>query len=127
WARMTSTSPASWRTSSTRARPSSGRWRTCRGWRSDGLLLRRRLLLAELLDHLLLRRPGDRLVLGELHRVLALALRRRAEIRRVSEHLRQRHVRAGDEVALDRLRVLDDAAPLVELAHHRALEFLGRL
>src|SRR5882762_5622864 len=91
------------------------------------LLLRGRLLLAELLDHLLLRRAGHRLVLGELHRVLALALRRRAEIRRVPEHLGQRHVRAGDQVAFHGLGVLDDAAPLVELAHHRALELLGRL
>src|SRR5437762_12382747 len=81
------------------------------------LLLRRRLLLAELLDHLLLRRPRDRLVLGELHRVLALALRRRAEIRRVPEHFRQRHVRAGVQGDVHRLGVLDDAAPLVELAH----------
>src|ERR1700720_1637753 len=53
------------------------------------LLLRGRLLLAELLDHLLLRRARNRLVLGELHRVFALALRRRAEIGRVPEHLRQ--------------------------------------
>src|SRR5712691_7046694 len=48
-----------------------------------GLLLPGSLLLPELLDHLLLRGAGDGLVLGELHRELALPLRRGAEVRRV--------------------------------------------
>src|SRR2546427_10534778 len=101
-----------------------------REWRCEAgraLLLRRRLLLAELLDHLLLRRPRHRLVLGELHGELALALGRRAEIGRVPEHLRERHVRARDQVPLHRLRVLDDPPPLVQLAHHRSLELLRSL
>src|SRR3954447_22536797 len=95
--------------------------------RAELLLLPRRLLLAELLDHLLLRRARDGLVLGELHRELALALRRGPEVRRVAEHLRERDVGGADHVALDRLGRLDDAAALVDLADHRALELLGRL
>src|SRR3954453_18423740 len=95
--------------------------------RAELLLLPRRLLLAELLDHLLLRRARDRQVLGELHRELALALRRGAEVRRVAEHLRERDVGRADHVALDRLGRLDDAAALVDLADHRALELLGSL
>src|SRR5438874_3121727 len=91
------------------------------------LLLRRRLLLAELLDHLLLRRPRHRLVLGELHGELALPLRRRPEVRRVPEHLRERHVRARDQVPLHRLSVLDDPPPLVQLAHYRSLDLLRTL
>src|ERR1700694_4497446 len=99
----------------------------CTAAGQDALFLRRRLLLAELLDHLLLRRAGHRLVLGELHRELALALRRRAEVRRVAEHLAERDVRGRDQVALDRLGGLDDAAALVELADDLAQELLGGL
>src|SRR3954464_5488156 len=95
--------------------------------RAELLLLPRRLLLAELLDHLLLRRARDGLVLGELHRELTLALRRGPEVRRVAEHLRERDVGRADHVALDRLGRLDDAAALVDLADDRALELLGRL
>src|ERR1700682_6245261 len=66
-------------------------------WRASPrpLLLGRGLLLAELLDHLLLGRARHRLILGELHGVLALALRRGAEVRRVAEHFAQGHVRVG--------------------------------
>src|SRR5438477_10479064 len=49
------------------------------------LLLCRDLFLAELLDHLLLRRAGNRLVLGEFHGEFTLALRRRAQIGGVPE------------------------------------------
>src|SRR5229473_2102600 len=47
------------------------------------LLLGRGLFLTELLDHLLLGRARHRLVLGELHGVLALALGGGAEVRRI--------------------------------------------
>ena len=53
--------------------------------------------------------------LGELHRELTFALRGRAQVHRITEYLRERHVRAGDHVAFHRLGVLNHAAPLVEL------------
>src|SRR5256886_432150 len=74
-----------------------------------------------------LRRAGYRLVLGELHRELALALRRGAEVRRVAEHLGERNVGRADRVAFDGFGRLDDSASLVDLTDHRALELLGHL
>src|SRR5215211_3161140 len=92
-------------------------------WRARLPALRRRLLLV-LGDHRLRLRLRHRRVPGELHGELPLALGGRAEIRGVPEHLIQRHVGHAHEVALARLGRDDDAAPLIDLPHHRALEVL---
>src|SRR5205814_2058769 len=80
------------------------------------------LLVAELGHHDLALLLGHLGVLLGLHRELALALRRRAEVRRVAEHVVEGHLGHGLDEALLLLRRDDRPATLVELAHDGALE-----
>ena len=94
------------------------------------LLLLRLTALAVLADVLVDELVGDLLshgqVLGELHGELALALRERADLGRVAEHVVERDLAAQVEPAQVGLGVDDDAVTLVDVAHDRALELLGR-
>src|SRR5574338_179815 len=78
-------------------------------------------------DQRLLDVARHRSVLLELHRVLRLALRRRAQLVAVREHLGERHVGFELRGAGMRLRPDDDTAATDERGLHRALELLGRL
>src|SRR5947199_6499889 len=73
------------------------------------------LLGAELGNHDLALLLGHLGVLLKLHRELALALRGRAEVRRVAEHVVERHLGHRLHEALLLLRRDDRAAALVEL------------
>src|SRR4029453_8805542 len=64
-------------------------------------------------------------VCRELPRVVAAALGHRAQVRRIAEHLRQRHPGRDDLDAGARLHVLDVPAPRGEIADHVAHVVLG--
>src|SRR5580765_1382791 len=61
-----------------------------------------------------------RLVPIEVHRVGRTSLRARPEVRRVAEHLRERHARLNDLRAPTIFLRLDVPAPACEVAHHVA-------
>src|SRR5579871_2424215 len=66
-----------------------------------------------------------RLVSIEVHRVRRAALRPRPQIRRVSEHLRERHPRRDDLRAASIFLALNLSAPARQVAHDVAQIVLG--
>src|SRR6056297_3664755 len=84
------------------------------------------LLSARLLDHGLGDVIGHLGVLLELHRVSGAALRHGAQLRRIAEHLRQRHLGADDLAHGRIIQALRQAAPAVQVAHDVAHVLFGR-
>ena len=104
--------------SARRHRPRSPRRRESDGGGSPPCRLLLLFLLGpELRHHHFARLLGHLGVLLELHRELALALGRRAQVGRVAEHVVQRHLGHRLHEAFLLLRRDDGAAALVELAH----------
>src|SRR5215467_2161704 len=79
-----------------------------------------------LLDDLLRDVPGDLLVVGELELEVPAPARHRAEVGRVAEHLRHRHVGADHLLTVAaRLGAQHLAAPAVQVADHVAHVVVG--
>src|SRR5207247_5315252 len=68
-------------------------------------------------DDLFRQSRGNFLVFAEMHRKTSASLRARADIGRVTEHLRQRHHGLDDLGSTAQLHALDTAAPGVDIAY----------
>src|SRR5438105_1519130 len=84
------------------------------------------LLRALRVDELAGDRLRDFLVAVELHSEFRATLRHRAQVGRVTEHLRQRDAGLDQLAVADGLHALDAAAAAVQIAHHIAEVLLRR-